>query len=547
METIRELFVKLGLDWESSGFASAQLAVDLLEKGLQLAVDAVNKLSDTLVEATVSTAAYGEEVEVLGQKTGFATDAIQKWSYAAQLSHSSAEELRSGLGLLARQVEKAKDGGEEAQEAFSKLGISMQFVRTASPEALLNKIADRMKELGPGSKRTALAMDLFGRSGANLIPMLDRGSEGLKKMGLEAEDLNIIMSEDAVHAASAFKENLEKLEATADGLKHVIGGVLIEALGPLLEDLLAWVKANRDLIRTRLERWVGYIAAGLKLAAKGVRAVVNGISGFIAILKTLLVFVGAFIVAQQLMNVGLASTLVNFALNSAAAVAYGAVLVATAAKAALAWLAAAAPVLLLTAALTLAVLAAEDLYVFLNGGRSVIGTLGIQWSKFIEEFSRPKIGDNWFVAGLRAALHWIMNLEQVWDRISKGAVKFYDFFAYGGSEAKATRKGGAWETNDDAVALERARAVIRGIDEQNRMASRGVLADRGAGNAVDYAGAAPWRVTTSGGGSMMSNNIPINVFVPPGTPPAMVGQATKDGVQEALTDVLRDAAAATSK
>ncbi len=76
-------------------------------------------------------------------------------------------------------------------------------------------------------------------------------------------------------------------------------------------------------------------------------------------------------------------------------------------KAAAAWLAVAAPVVLLVALLALLALAAEDVYVFLKGGDSLIGDLGVKWAKFLDDWFKDDTDDGWLMTALKAVL-WML-------------------------------------------------------------------------------------------------------------------------------------------
>lgn len=554
MESLRDLFVKLGLDWEPAGFASAEAAVHLLEEGLHLCVEAVEKLADVFIDSVKETAEYGENMEVLAQKTGIGVESIQKLGYAAQLSHSSAEDLQTGLAHLSREIEKAKDGGEEAQKAFHKIGISMEDVRKKSPEDIFFQLADQVKKTGNVSTRTAAVFDILGKGGLSLVPTLMRGSAGLKEMGEEAEDLNVVMGEDAVHSAAVFKENIEKLHAVVEGLTHMIGGPLIEALQPLDDEIILWIRANKELIRQRITGFVETLGKGLKLVGQGFHLVIDSVGKFVGAIKIAAVAYGAFIIAQTIVNVGLGQTLVNLALDSIAWIAYAATVVWAGLTTAAAWLAAVAPVVLLTAALTIAALAAEDFYVFLKGGDSVIGNLGPKWTKFVDEFFAPHPEDNWLMAFFRDIGDQIFNFERRFDAVWKKLEKFWEFLKYG-KEGIAGHKFGAWETDPEQEQRDKTKAAVLAMEERGRTKSQGVMA--AGGN--DYGGAAPWRAQGSFAPGMMwpsslpapaGNKVelqaPVTVIVPPGTPQSLVKDALKEAVSDHWNGVMRDAGAATA-
>ncbi len=391
METIREIFIKLGLSVEAADFAHGLALEHALEKGAELVVEAVEKLGEAFLEAIEKTAEYGEQMELLSQKTGIGTDSIQKLSYAATLSGSSADSMRTSLVHLARTTEAARDGNEEAQKSFGKLGISMSDVRSKSPEDLLLVIADRMQKTGKGTKTTASAMDLLGRSGSDLVPMLLKGSSGINALGDAAEESGDIMSEEAIKSAAEFEDSIKALHLDVEGLTHELAGPLIDGLRPIVEGFREWFKANRKLIGQGLATFAHGVAVAFDLVAKGVVLVVDNF---------------------QLLEIALGAVALTFGIVNASAIAAGVVSVAAAAASAAAWLVAAAPIVLIAAVLTLAGLAAEDLWVFIQGGDSVIGSLLNKFRGLMVEWF-AKHDDWWVVVAVREAIGLVNNLTSL--------------------------------------------------------------------------------------------------------------------------------------
>lgn len=447
MESLRDLFIRLGLSVDAASFAEGLAWEHALEKGAELVKEAFLEVPEFLKESIEKTAEFGEEMEVLAQKTGFGVDAIQKLSYAAQLSHSSAEDLRIGIGHLAREIEKAKDGGDSAQKAFTKIGISMTDLRTKSPEEIFMLLSDRMVATKDASKRMASAMDLLGKGGANLLPTLLRGSDGLHEMGVEADAFGAIMSEDAVHAAAEFKESLEKAEQVIIGLEHELAGPLIEALAPVLHAVLDWVKANRALIGQRVKQFAELVIGAVKLLGSTIMGVVKTIGWMVDHVKLLAVVLGSVLVAAILAsNISLGQLLVNFVLNSAAALAYAAISTWAAISSAAAWLAAAAPIVLIAAGLVLAALAAEDFYTFIKGGDSLLGhllnTYGERFTKWMESLTQPHSGDPWQTRWLRSILAVLIDMGPWIDKISAG----FEYLFGGRKRRLDSGTAGAWES-----------------------------------------------------------------------------------------------------
>lgn len=176
----------------------------------------------------------------LAQQTGVTVEALTELDYAASLSDVSTGELGDALGRLSTKMADAAHGSAAAKGAFSDLGVKVQNTdgTLRSSEEVLKDIAQRFSEFKDGSTKTAYAIEIFGRSGAKLIPLLNSGRSGLESMGAEARRLGLVFSDEAAKAAEEFNDNLTRLSKGWDGMKISFFGPLIGALGEVTQNFL---------------------------------------------------------------------------------------------------------------------------------------------------------------------------------------------------------------------------------------------------------------------------------------------------------------------
>ncbi len=93
-----------------------------------------------------------------------------------------------------------------------------------------------------GGKKTALAMDIFGRSGAELIPLLNSGRDGLQEMADKAHALGIVFDADTAAKAEHFNDQLTILNHAVEGAKFQLGNQLI----PVLDSLVTEFTGSED-------------------------------------------------------------------------------------------------------------------------------------------------------------------------------------------------------------------------------------------------------------------------------------------------------------
>lgn len=198
-----------------------------------------------------------DEIGKMSQKIGIAVDELSALKYAAELSDVSFEQLGVGMKQFSRNIIEASEGSKEQSEAFEKLGVSLDGIKSGSEGTyeLMERVAGKFAGMENGAAKTALAMKLFGKSGADLIPLLNSGEDGLKAMREEADRLGIVLDERTAKAAEEFNDNLTRL-------KNGVKGASLELAETMLPTLL------------KLEEWLGKAApalsTGLGYALKGI-------------------------------------------------------------------------------------------------------------------------------------------------------------------------------------------------------------------------------------------------------------------------------------
>jgi hypothetical protein len=197
------------------------------------AITALFETFSFIKESIENTNEYGEQVRIASQKTGIAVEQLQALQFAAKMADVDVAELTAGLGKLSKNLQEVAIGkGGPAAVAMEALGIKATDAsgRLRPMEAVLNDVAAKFATMEDGTTKTALAMDLFGRSGANLIPLLNEGAKGIQEMEDRARALGIVMSEDDIEAAKRFDDEMKEFKASLTALEHSIGLLLMPTL-----------------------------------------------------------------------------------------------------------------------------------------------------------------------------------------------------------------------------------------------------------------------------------------------------------------------------
>lgn len=427
---VRELFAKLGLSVDAASFAVADQMLGAVKSGLGLLVTGAVRAGEGLTEIITKTVETASALNDTSIALGVTTDAIQELGYAAQLNGSSVEGMSDGIRKLSINMQAAASGSEEAAQTFRRLGVQItEGGKLRAADAVLADIADKFKAMPSGARRVAAAVDLFGKSGAALIPTLAEGSAKLAELRQEARDLGIVLDKDTIAAGDDLGDSWDRLKAAADGLRYSIGGPLLDGIRETVDSIVQWVKANRQLIAQRMRGLIRGLGSAIRVLAAGFMLVWRGLNFVIARWKLFAVLIISSLAAIVLGN---AAAIISF-------VSLGAAAIGAAISAAAAWVAAAAPFIALAAVIAIVLLALEDLWVFLRGGKSLIGDVGKELARLVSDFvdQGPKEGEHWMIKILRSVLvylravgnYWTFIFGKIFDGVSWAAGKIEGLLA----------------------------------------------------------------------------------------------------------------------
>lgn len=197
-----------------------------------------------LVKQTID---FADNLSKTSQKIGVSVEALSALKYAADLADVSFEQLSTGVRQLSRQMANALSGSKEAIQGFGAIGVAVQNADGSlrDTEAVLNDVADAFQKLPDGATKTAIAMRLFGRAGADLIPLLNAGSDGIEDLRKEAESFGLIISTETARQAEEFNDSLTRLKAAGTGVTIAITSGILPAVTSLaVEFVRAYTEAE---------------------------------------------------------------------------------------------------------------------------------------------------------------------------------------------------------------------------------------------------------------------------------------------------------------
>lgn len=209
----------------------------------------------------------------LNQRTGVAVETLDKFGKAANDSGSSLDEVAKAMGKLAKGI---VDPASKASEALKSIGVSSTDAqgKIRGVDAIMLDLADKFSKMPDGVQKTALAMELFGKSGSNIIPMLNEGKDALNEYSATIDG-------KMAAAADKFNDSINKVTSS-------ISGPFNQAVTALLPTI------------TKLAEGIAAAATGFSKLPEPVQTIIGGIAGlaaaFVVLAPAINAIVGIFTV-----------------------------------------------------------------------------------------------------------------------------------------------------------------------------------------------------------------------------------------------------------
>ncbi|HHA2917460.1 TPA: phage tail protein [Stenotrophomonas maltophilia] len=244
-----------------SAVDQTKTAFDSIKRGLGGLTDTAKSVNGVLANLGVGVSLAGigamikssidsaDALDEMAQRTGIAVESLSLLVPAAELSAVSTEKFEAGIKKLATGMLEAATGSETSAQKFGALGVAVQNQdgTLRDSEQVLLDLADRFKAMPDGAEKAALAVDIFGKAGAEMIPFLNQGRDGIGALKQEAAELGLQLSADTAAQAGNFNDALDKLKLATQSIGNQITASLLPALNDMAGGMVESAKQGGTL------------------------------------------------------------------------------------------------------------------------------------------------------------------------------------------------------------------------------------------------------------------------------------------------------------
>ena len=297
-------YVELSMrDKTSQGLRDAQKRMELFSarvkeigSAVAMAGAAVTAFGGAIVGAIgAGVAAFAKiagDFSDLAAQTGLSAELMSELEMALKDAGSSVEDFAASVVKMRKFLYEASTGSKSAAEAMAALGLNAADLIDLSADQQFLRIADALSKVRNPTERTALAMELFGKSAYKMLPLLEAGGAGIEEFRRKARELGFSISGETADAADALGTQIEVLQDQFKRVAVAIGEAVlpvaqafVATMQNLVGGVVAFIRENQGMV-------VGALAAGAALLAVGtavgvVGAAIVGVGALVASVGTI--------------------------------------------------------------------------------------------------------------------------------------------------------------------------------------------------------------------------------------------------------------------
>jgi len=274
---------------------------NLQNAAIGLAAAMVIKSGFTMVEQM---AERGDDIAKTASQIGITTKSLQELEFAAMRENVSAETLRGSLTKMNKAVGELQRGQGDLYSSLKKTDpvLLSQLQKVTKSEDAFLLLSEAVMKAPNAMQKAAIATKAFGRSGQEMLKLLEIGPEGIRKLADEANKLGVVMDDKMIKQAAQFADASDNMKQAMFGAKLAIGSGLLPVFNDLVTKTTDYIVANRDLIAQKAEAIFDRVSSAIKFLADNGEIILKVMAGLIILFTVMKVVTFALQAATFLYN-----------------------------------------------------------------------------------------------------------------------------------------------------------------------------------------------------------------------------------------------------
>jgi hypothetical protein len=227
--------------------------------GFGVGFSAISLISG-LTQAGRAAIQFGDDINKASIKSGIAVEEFSELAYAAKQNDIEMTSLSTALKKMQVTLSDTASSGKGATEELTALGLTVEDLKRLSPDKQFELLADRISSLTDPADRARAAVALFGKAGADLLPLFEQGAAGIRALREEAERMGATLTGEQAAALAEADDAIKRLGQSWDGLARTLTANVAPGLVSVLDAMTNVLKKTPDVI-TFGDAWKGVAAA----------------------------------------------------------------------------------------------------------------------------------------------------------------------------------------------------------------------------------------------------------------------------------------------
>jgi len=273
-------------------------------------ISAVSGATALMVKNTIEA---GDKIDKMSQKLGLSREGYQELDYILSQNGMSIDTLQGGMKTLSNAMSGANNGNKSSIALFKSLGVSVKDSsgKLKSQEQVLKECISALQKMPEGAQKATLANKLFGKSGSELMPLLNQGAKSVDELQKKYKELGLGMSDDAVNSAVKMQDTFDDISRSFQAFGFEIASELM----PTIQEVADKIISNLPKIKATVTPILSGIANSVKFLADNINWLIpiatavlatfvayQTISKTIAIVNTLTKAIEAVNIVQGIWN-----------------------------------------------------------------------------------------------------------------------------------------------------------------------------------------------------------------------------------------------------
>lgn len=231
---------KIGNAFAKLGQATAKIGQAVLTAALD-AGKAIYGMATDSAEAA-------DRVDKLSQQIGLSREGFQELDFILSQAGASVENLKTGMKTLTNQMLAAENGTGSAVEIFDRLGVSIYDANgeLKSQEQMLYDVMEALAKITNQTEKATIANKLFGKTGSELMPLLNSETGTIEELRKQAHELGLVMSDEIIDSGVNLHDSLDQTKRSFDAITLQLGAAFM----PIVEEVSDYI---RELLPTLLQ------------------------------------------------------------------------------------------------------------------------------------------------------------------------------------------------------------------------------------------------------------------------------------------------------